>query len=287
MNPRITQEALAERLAGVRWHGHYFSARCPFHNDNEPSLLVYDDGAYCMGICQRQFSLSQLWARTNGRSSYDFPNQFSPRVIRWEGLPPLPDWALRAHQLVLDNRGFGNYWKTRGLENRIEPQRLGWWSGWATIPIFQKREVIGIILRTTDDLQKELNIRYMVPPGQPPMLYIPDEHILDRATTIFLTFGAMDALALRELGFPSLSFDRGQRSSTEAAALLVNWRCRIAVIPDQGEEQTACDLCAHLGWRGEVVLLDYPQSCKDPADFLKVGKSVSLQKQLGRYTWRR
>lgn len=285
---KIDQRGLADVCSRVKWHGRYFSCSCPFHDDNEPSLMVYEDGAFCMGQCQRQFSLYQVWAKVKNHRTFDVSSSTSStRLINWRKLPPLEQVASDANEILLRYPSQRHYLLQRKLQDRIEPQHLGWWAGWITIPIFNSLyEFEGLIFRATPSIEQETNVRYMIPPEQEPMLYVPDWHRVlsaKKATRpIFVVFGIFDALALTELGLPVVTFTQGQKRSFSGADLLSVWRTRLIILPDKGEEQTAALLAAKLDWRGKVVELEYPEGIKDPAGFLQYDQKDSLLHQIAR-----
>lgn len=286
---RIDQRKVAEVCRRVRWHGRYFSCLCPFHDDKEPSLLVYDDAAFCMGSCNRQYSLYNVWAKhTHGRTQFDATQVTSPEaVIRWHRVPPLEVIASDGNEVLLRHRAQRQYLISRHLENRIEPQTLGWWTGWITIPVYNRsHEFIGLVLRATPPVEQATNQRYMLPPNQPPLLYVPDWHRIRTACTqndiIYIVYGMFDALALCELGLPVITFTNGKKGSFSGAALLDDFRTKLYIIPDLEEDDTARALVAKLGWRGKVVPIEYPDDVKDPAAFLEKGKSRLLLNQLAR-----
>jgi len=63
---------------------------------------------------------------------------------------------------------------------------------------------------------------------------------------------------------------------------LDEYRKQIIILPDKGEEDTARKLASRLGWRGKVLVLDYPDGCKDPNDLLVKGHSQWLISQINR-----
>jgi len=49
---------------------------------------------------------------------------------------------------------------------------------------------------------------------------------------------------------------------------LDNFRRKIFIFPDHGEEKEAFRLATKLGWRGEVIKCNYEDGSKDPSDLL-------------------
>lgn len=285
---KIDQRKVAEVSRRVTWHGRYFRCLCPFHDDAEPSMLVYADGAFCMGSCNRQFSLYVVWAKQTKQMTGATAYERSPdSIIKWWKLPPLPEIAADGNEILLRYRSQRQYLIARGLENRIEPQSLGWWTGWITVPIFNEfHEFQGLVLRATPMVEKQTNQRYMLPPDQPPMLYVPDWHRIHMALknqkTILVVYGIFDALAMAELSLPVITFSSGKKGSFLGAELLDKFRTRLLVFPDKGEEGTARSLIEKLGWRGRLADIRYPDDCKDPAQFVEQNRAKDLLTQLAR-----
>lgn len=265
----VTQEAIAERVAPVRWHGGYFSMRCPFHDDREPSLLVYKDGAFCMG-CRRAYSLKDLVFKLDRRTTYkNIEPQDGRKTLKWRRLPPPNEWAEEAHSLLTDYPNMGGYLKQRGIDSRIEINRIGWWEGYFTFPGYDiDYEYVGLVVRASPEVHVATKERYLTPPHQEPFLYVPDWNRIAREDYVFVTFGIFDALYLATLGFPVCSPSNGQ---TADGTLFDDIRKRLIIIPDDKDEEveTAHRLIASLGWRGEYLKLPYTNELTDPADFIK------------------
>lgn len=259
----ITLEQLSEKLERVTWHGKYFSAKCVFHDDNSPSLLVYPDGAYCLG-CQKRVSLKSLWSKVSGGKVV--VRETPGRLFDWGAYGSLEQLADTAHETLINYRDtFGRYLDVRGIGSCIKDNWLGWEKGWYTVPLFSNlREFSGIVIRASPAIQAVHKIRYLFPPGQQPLLYVPSwRRIVDR---VLVVFGIIDALALSALGYPVVTSTHGQNFP---ASLLDPIRLPITIIPDRGEEQMARKLVSNLGWRGRLQLLDYPEGTKDPADLVR------------------
>lgn len=266
MNSAVTQQMVADRVGKVRWHGRYFSMICPFHDDREPSLLVYRDGAYCMG-CRKSYSLQQLWYKLSRRTRIRVADDSDySAAIDWDRWPEPEELAEEAHSLLLDYSSQGKYLADRGISSRIDSNRLGWWDGYYTFPGYnQDWSFAGLVLRAGPETQRETGNRYLTPPGQPPFLYVTDWNRVERQSAVFVCFGVIDALVVATLGFASVSPSNGQTADYH---LFESIRKRLVVVPDKGEVETAQNLIAELGWRGELLLLPYDDTTKDPADYI-------------------
>jgi len=87
----LTSENIATKLEQWSRHGKYYRACCPFHNDSEPSLLIFEDGAWCLG-CQRHFTLRQLEQK---KSYYAKP-------LSVKGMPDWSELLPKAEELVYE-----------------------------------------------------------------------------------------------------------------------------------------------------------------------------------------
>src|SRR6185295_18903785 len=171
---QLTKDSLALRLSGVSHHGRYIRAHCPFpeHSDSKPSLLVYDDGAYCMG-CQRRASLYEVEQAITGTIPVGLGKN-QPR-FPWHEYRNLEELIEEAHNLLITNPSQRIYLKSRGVESCVIPQRLGWMWGWYTVPVYdQHQKLLGAVLRAGVETEKAVSDRFLFPPRQAPLLYVPD-----------------------------------------------------------------------------------------------------------------
>lgn len=270
-----TLEALSTKLQRVNWHGRYFSALCPFHQDTEPSLLVFADGAFCLG-CNRRATLEQLAKLRTNASFSRFPEQSS--VLDWTNMPPAEEIAFDAAQMLRVFVDQAKYLIDRGLtRDRLEMAQVGWYMGWYTFPLFaQNGDFRGLVLRSSPAIQNQTGLRYITPPGQAPLLYVPDWARLQRAKEVVVVYGIIDALYLAELGVPVVTGSLGKRIPSQ---LLQAVQRPMVVLPDLGEESQAQQLAASLGWFGKGVRqLSYPVGVKDPNGFYpKYVKQLTYQ----------
>lgn len=262
--PQSQYEAVRKLAKRVTSHGRYFSIKCPYHDDVNPSMLVYSDGFYCMG-CRRRGTLTRLLSTLTGKSysadsskppsPYYFPNYAHPEEI-----------AARAFDTLMAFPNLSGWLESRHVDQRIEYNELGWFEGWYTIPLFgEKRNFQGLVMRAGPELQKRKDWRYMVSPGTEPNMYVPDWSLCRRAEKIIVVFGIFDALSLTSLRIPTVTSSHGKKFFPE---WLDTFRKPIHILPDAGEEEEARILASNLGWRGKVVTVDYPRGCKDPNDLI-------------------
>lgn len=265
---------------GYKVYGNYVSLVCPYHEDTKPSLLAFRDGWFTCMACDMSGSLEQLQRKLEGvdtrlpYSSYS-PADYLPRV-GGSTLDEYEIYAETAHVLIEEFPEQAWYLKMRGVDSRILPNRLGWADGWYTFPVYSRDLLFkGFVMRASPDVEYRTGLRYFIPQGQRPNMFVPDWRLLDVENRIFVVYGILDALALSVLRFPVVTTSGGKSSFN--ADWLQRYRKRIVIIPDKGEEQTAYKLARDIGYRAKVAKLPYPAQMKDPADFLAAGKGRELQ----------
>src|SRR3990167_8810757 len=196
----------------------YLLTFCPFHQDDSPSLLVFEDGWFrCKGAeCGRTGRLETLYdalvspsAAPNGRAEHARGRPpWLPKAGDTEAIARL---VWDAHNVLLRNESFRWYLEMRGVADRVETAGLGWHEGWITIPILtDDRQVQGVVLRATKLTQKMTGMRFVQLTGQRPMLYCPDWALVNKGGgALFVVFGMFDALALSSLRFPVVTTTGG------------------------------------------------------------------------------
>jgi len=271
----------------------YIKGVCPFHDDDNPSLLVFADGWFkCLG-CNRYGRWQTLYNRLKGQ-----PVQVKPEIRTSWSLPhvrpeQLEDVSYQAHLDLEHFPSLAWYLEMRGIDGRIEANELGYWEGWYTIPVRTREGVFDTaVFRAAPHVQEASGgFRYWSP--HVPTLFVPDWTLFDNSKYVIVVYGMFDALLLAQMRFPVCTSTGGKDSFD--SEWLDDTRKKIYIIPDLGEELlirrtgnrkeigtgAPYRLAAELGWRGEVVLLDYPDDAKDVNDFFVKGKAESLIAQLG------
>jgi hypothetical protein len=97
---------------------------------------------------------------------------------------------------------------------------------------------------------------------------------------VFLPYGIIDKMTLCQLGFPAITWTAGKQIPASALDYI---RKKIILVPDKGEEEYARQLASNLGWRGLICNLNYPETFKDPNDFLRNKQSAQLTRQLNSF----
>ena len=269
---------LENYLEGVSWHGDYLSACCVFHDDSNPSMLVFENGFKCLS-CDEKGSLQKLLARIN---QSDILKQLPPSTrskspwYRWLNGRSVQELSWDAHQLLKRNPSQGIYLRERGIGGAIESLMLGWLEGYYFFPIRSKeKQVNGLVVRGGKSLQEFAGIRYMTPPGQSPTLYVPSWELIEEQEEIRIVYGIIDAITLFLLDFAVITGSAGKSINPE---LLAQFRKPIIIIPDQNEDADGLKLAGNLGWRGTVNRISYPENSKDCNDlYLKHGKQYLLE----------
>lgn len=264
-------------LEGVSWHGDYISACCVFHDDQNPSMLVFENGFKCLS-CNEKGSLQKLFTKLNLVEEVTrVPAERKSRSpwFRWLSDRSIPELAWDAHQLLKRNPSQGIYLKQRGIGGAIDSLRLGWMEGYYFFPIRSKEnQVNGLVVRGGKSLQELAGIRYMTPPSQPPMLYVPSWKLLDEQAEIRIVYGIIDAITLFLLDQAVITGSAGKTINPE---LLTQFRKPIIIIPDQNEDADGLKLASNLGWRGKINRIEYPEDSKDCNDlYLQHGKQYLL-----------
>jgi len=196
--------------------------------------------------------------------------------------------AMDAHVRLLRYPEFQIYLRLRGVQNRIVPQKLGWYEGWYTMPFFDAEyTVIGLALRASRAIAEAGGERFAMPYGTKPMLYCPDWGRWLEADRVIVTFGYFDTLTLAELDFPVATVQPGDLAPH--SAFLQNVRKPIYLLPDLKACGRANDLLGDLDWRGRIIVLPYTSSIQDVNDhFVKEGGmgGAKLKRTLVRETKR-
>jgi len=272
----IDYDLLVSRLSNVEKFSKYVSALCVFHQDNQPSMLVFRDGWFrCLG-CGRNGNLLTLWNKIQGQ-----PIHIQPERRTFFSAPPLggnlEELCYQAHEDLLNFESFGWYLEMRGLEGRIEVNEIGYLPGWYSFPV---RDAEGAfqtaVFRAAPHVQAATGMRYWCKAS--PVPYVPDWRLLFKSSHMFVVFGLLDALTLSDLRLPVMTSTSGMSSVNPE--WLNDYRKPIYIIPDAGEEEEASRLANSLGWRGKVLKLQYPPGKKDPNGFFEIGRREELLKQI-------
>lgn len=277
MSNKVSLSDILPHLQSVREYTNYYSAKCVFHSpDNHPSLLVYKNGWFRCLSCGRTGDFYLLQRKLVGWDSRSMAIQsertdWTPQAIR---SPDMEEVCVDANRMLIDySDSLSWYLRMRGLEDRIEPQKLGWVNGWYTIPVYNfEDDFRGMIMRAGPHIELASGQRYVTRCKD--SIYVPDWYLAKTSSYVVVTFGIMDALTLTHLRIPAVSTIYGKTMRVTD----LDWaRKSIVFFPDQREESAAIFLCNKLGWRGKILQYDYPDNCKDPNDLYRAGYEIQMR----------
>lgn len=276
----IKIEQLLPKLQRTKEYDNYYSAVCPFHDDHNPSLLVYKSGWFrCLG-CGKSGDFYSLHRKLIGwtSASLDISNELADFKI------PQADYsselfAERAHKTLSNfSESLAWYLRMRKLEDQIIPQQIGWHNGWYTFPVYNfGGEYTGVVMRASKHIQEATNLRYVIKTKE--HMYYPDWFLARTGKYLVITFGVLDAITLTKLRIPACSTLHGKVVDVNS----LDWaRKPIIIFPDKDEENKAMYYATKLGWRGKVIRFDYPDGTKDPNDVMMIGKEIDLYNTIER-----
>lgn len=248
---------------------------CPYHDDTNPSLAVYEDSStfVCYSCGAKGSASTLLGALEGGPASHVAPPRSATGSFqqRPQWTWPLDEYVIeRAEALgsaAAQSAGAISYLESRGISDVANLYGLGYDNGWIIFPVVDRvARVQGVVARALPYRERQTAMRYDVPPDQGPLMYVPDWRAAEDAPEIYIAFGIIDSISLDMVGIPTVSPTLGKKSFNP------DWLAyhdrSIFVIPDRDEEATAYDLAARLDWRGRVLRLRYPTDCGDPNDIL-------------------
>lgn len=260
--------SVAQRC-GVAIHrtGKYFIARCPFHADDDPSLVIYphSNSWTCFGKCQHKsnghrnsgnaiefvkqyyhysYSEALAWLKTN--FTYFDPVVISEQKIETvHRVVPHP-WVIYWHSLLQDHR---QYFYSRGFNDDFIDREMWGWNGQRfCLPVWEgepgNSDILGVRQRKPDNQEKGfkyIGLKDMNPPTVWGRWYCKNQK------TILAFAGEFDAALANQDGFPSFSVVNGIEAMADFPE---NWpnlwfpdSQRMIVIFDKKEEPYAGRLC--------------------------------------------
>ena len=260
-----------EAVYDSKLYDHYVLMRCIFHDDKNPSLLVYEDKYKCLS-CDAFGDTKDLLLRLQshsiipqGKPQHKIRNPFT----RWMKEDSLFQVLKIAYHYLRDFPQQGIYLRKRKVTpNMISKLKLGYLDGFYLIPILDtSQKPVGAITRVGETIK---GARYFVPRDQDPnLLFSPDWDQVRESKELYLTFGVFDAMAIHQCGKAAMSTTTGKRLHP---SVLQDFRKRIIIFPDSGEEADGKKLANQLGWRGRVLVHDWPIGMKDPHNLFMAGQ---------------
>lgn len=249
----------------------YLLACCVFHEDHNPSMILYERiGKFECFSCGVRGSLEYLASKLGGHalgSNNERPNKrrATQRPL-WLDVE-ISTYCREAQKRLSQIGSASSYLDRRGLGTSIQWAQLGWDRGWFIVPIQgSDRTIQGAVARASPDRQNQSGMKFDMPYGQKPMLYVPNWNLWGTNDRVFVVFGVFDAISLAVAGYASASPSSGKLS------LETKWLDDVSkpiyIIPDRGEEEQAFEYARKLDWRGRVATMEYDYHEKDINDIL-------------------
>lgn len=278
---------ILERLDNYTQYSNYVATNCIFHDDQNPSLFIYEDldkpegqgRFYCSG-CQKSGTHSYLWKVLSGNSA-KIPSvrkfqKFLPNWEKWERLYGDVESLVRSA-----NQGVHNfpdthswYFKKRQLMPLVDKCLLGYKDEWAFFPIMDmSRKIIDVIVRDSKGRSK-----YIIHHNEEetPLLYVPNWKRVIESKLVYIVYGIVDALALELCELPVITGSTGKSLSNKR---LIQLNKKYVIIPDKNEHLAARNLASSLGNFTKVIRLPYEEDTKDPDD-IRIKYGVDYLKRL-------
>lgn len=261
-----------ERIADLidcHRYDHYLAAKCVFHEDRNPSLMIYPDHYYCKSCGNSGTTARLLRYLETGNFHTSEYEVYHPQLWRKLGDFDPEDVCIEAHYYLKHHPDILYYLRDRKIDTLYETLKIGFLDGYYIFPIFGgNHEILGLVARAGPVLQKETGIRYLIPPHQDlSLLYCPDWDQVQESNYVLAPFGVFDAITLKMMGYPAISGVVGHKLMVESFQHL---RKKIIFLPDgdRRDDRDARLLASSLDWRGRVIFLNYPPDAKDCNEIL-------------------
>lgn len=252
---------------------------CPFHDDHDPSLVVYEKSFHCFGcrISGDHFTFVQKQRSITFPQAVDWLEnrigKFEPTKIIPTSKPQsstvTPEIVEYYHSMLADEHR--DYFYSRLFTDATIDRELWGWDGkryaipvWAGRP--QESDVLGIRLRkASGDGPKYIGVKG----SNDAALY--NSWAIANEPGAFIAFGEFDAALMTQDGLPAVSPTNGAATWLEEWNGYFDGKDAIVIVPDTGEERFAYALMEQLG-------LDRCRVCSIPAF---CGKDFTEFRQLG------
>jgi DNA primase len=273
----LSLDEISDYLQGVHKYDGYLMALCEFHEDHNPSMRVTTKYYKCMS-CGEGGRIETLIEKVSGRVIEKKKIAYNAGFVwnKWlDRFGSVQSISKIAHEYLYYNLHNAEYLFSRKFtQEDIRQGKIGLLDSYFTFPIKDEYGVVqGIVVRASPTIQTKTN-RYSVSPDCSQKLYIPDWRSVNKATAIYLCYGTLDAWSLKMCGYAGVTGISGQELNPKN---LESFRKPIYIIPDRHEERNAIELSAGLGWRGKVLLLNYPEDCKDINDVHRIHGANMVQ----------
>ena len=277
---------IVSRDVQLRRHGTLHVGRCPFHDDWEPSFVVYPDGYYhCFG-CGAHGSVVDYVAARDGVSPVDAARLLVSgyEAEPWEERPPrevpptpIPhDVLLYWHNRLNEYRR--RYFLGRGFSDETVGDRLWGWTGQRyVIPIWEEEPgsvSYQAALRRPDDVSEPDAPKYLtLHKGS----FLHGRWSLSRASDggeVFVFFGVLTAEKAIEDGLPAVTPSHGVATWQDEWSEWFQQYNRVWVVQDgnESERDRTWAVAASIGGHAKVVVT--PEPFDDYLDYRQAGHSV-------------
>lgn len=250
---------------------------CPFHQEDSPSLHVYDDGSWhCFGCGAHGRDVIDFVGRYYHGPSYDPTTHFVDVVDRLGALQirPLPRQTVKPkpqverqlaitlesvvewHETMPDTRRA--YWHGRGLEDHtINTYLLGWDGKRYTIPALYRFVPFGIKRRIAIDINDGNDAKYVSVTGSRAGIFNAD--ILWEADSVIICEGEIDCMLLNQFGYRAVSTTAGANSWKPDWARLFSHISAIHILYDNDAAGRAGARLVQTSLRrAQIVILPEP-----------------------------
>lgn len=272
--PVIVEQYTGQQISKHKIH-------CPFHQDNTPSMHIYDDGGFKCFSCGRHGDVLDFVGYFHFGQSYDPSTHFTEVVDRLAGIKiaPLPantvkpkpettkqlsinlETILDWHDSMPANRR--EYWLKRGLfDKTIDEFFLGWDGKRYTIPATY-RLVPFACKRRQSEIDDGIDAKYISITGSRSGLFNAD--CLWTTDKVVICEGEIDAMLLNQWGFPAVSSTAGAGTFKEKWAELFLFVPKIWILYDNDEAGRKGETLVHSILR-RAKIVRYPQGIKDAGD---------------------
>ena len=272
--PVIVEQYTGQQISKHKIH-------CPFHQDNTPSMHIYDDGGFKCFSCGRHGDVLDFVGYFHFGQSYDPSTHFTEVVDRLAGIKiaPLPAYTVKPKpeptkqlsinlETILDwhdsmpaNRR--EYWKSRGLfDQTINDFFLGWDGKRYTIPATY-RLVPFACKRRQSEIDDGIDAKYISITGSRSGLFNAD--CLWTTDKVVICEGEIDAMLLNQWGFPAVSSTAGAGTFKEQWAELFLFVPKIWILYDNDDAGRKGEQLVHSILR-RAKIVRYPQGIKDAGD---------------------
>lgn len=269
---------------------------CPFHEDRNPSLHVYDDGKFKCFSCGRHGDVIDFVGYFFFGDSYNPDVHFTEVVDKLGGLEirPLPQQISRPKpekpKLTIDLEQCidwhatmptqrRSYWHSRGLnDTTIDSYFLGWDGKRYTIPLLYRLVPFGI-KRRQSDIDDSISAKYIMSAGSRAGIFNAD--VLWTADACVICEGEIDAMLLTQLGYRAVTSTAGANTWKDDWARFFTHVRDIYLLfdNDAAGREGAAKVHATLR-RARIVTL--PDGVKDVGELWQAGYAASwLRENVG------